>query len=241
MRLTLVGGWNRWLAALAVMSFALIVVGRANAGNENLRFQCTSPTSCGTSIANTTILVTNGVLPTLELTNVAAGDTAWLVVLVPTGSSASFTVNGNTPLTKGDFNSTYTDSNGSGGLFDFLIGTKVDSDDGFNQFSNIDTLATGSSPSSYTVYYVDLGTAGSSETLAADITGTLPKGSIIWAFSSSSSGCSTNITDCTSISNDVPPSATLTDGGITPEPATLGLVGSGLLLLGIAIRRRQHA
>lgn len=238
--------WSHLSVVLVVLGMALFGTARARAqGTETLRFACTSGTaSCGTSITGTvgtstatTIILASGSLPSLEVTGVANGDTAWLVVLVPTGSAANFTVNGSSPTTaSGTFNSSYGSSTG---LFGFL-GTGSDSDDGFQQFSNIDTLATGTTPTGFTVYYVNLGTnsSGSTGSLAAAISGTLPRGSIIWAFTSGSAGCSTDITKCSSIANDVPPSETLT---VVPEPATLALLGTGFLLIGGAIRRRLIA
>lgn len=239
--------WSHLSVVLVVLGMALFGTARARAqGSETLRFACTSGTaSCGTSITGsvggttaTTIILASGSLPSLEVTGVANGDTAWLVVLVPTGSAANFTVNGSSPTTaSGTFDSSYGSS--SGGLFGFL-GTGNDADDGFNQFSNIETLATGTTPTGFTVYYINLGTnnSGSTGSLAAAISGTLPRGSIIWAFTSGSTGCSANIADCTSIANDVPPSETLT---VVPEPATLALLGTGFLLIGGAIRRRLIA
>jgi hypothetical protein len=197
---------------------------------------------CGTGCNGTTggvSIITTNSLPTLsfQLTNGGKNTgEAYLAILVPSGSSLpAFTINGNgaSSLTS----SVYS----SGALTDFLAanvsglslapgsGANID----FNAFASATAQVT-SSPSSFTVYVYDLGAFNGtplSIIFSSGVSG-FPAGTIFWGFLTSQA-CSTGtcvLTDTTPLSEAVT---------IAPEPGTLVLAGSGLLLLlAGAVRRR---
>lgn len=245
MRLTLVGGWNRWLAGLAVMSFALVVVGRAHAQSSsttdpsNVRL-CDTLSTCSGTLGTSTILVSSG-LPTLSFTDTkGTSGEAYLVIFVP-NTTATFQVNGTTPAPLGSWGSTST----SNFWTQFSI-TANNNVGGNIDFSNLSTFSAqaGVTATSYNVYIVDLGQYDGSTPISITFSdGSLPAGTYIYGFLTTG--------DCTSSAATVPGSnntctavdATPNSAGVTivPEPGTLGLVGAGLLLLGLAIRRREVA
>lgn len=185
-------------------------------------------------------IVTSGTLPTLsfQLTN-GGTDTgeAYLTILVPAGNSLpTFTVNGNgaTSLTSSTFS--------SGALTDYLAanmsnlslasGSGVNAD--FSGFASASAQAT-TTPNSFFVYVYDLGQFnGAPLSISFNSISGFPSGSIFWGFLTNQS-CSSGpcvMTDTTPLSEAV-------TVGVAPEPGTLVLAGSGLLLLlGGAIRRR---
>lgn len=191
-------------------------------------------------VAGTTTIITSDALPTLsfQLTN-GGTDTgeAYLAILVPSGASMpSFTVNGNgaTSLSSSSFS--------SGAFTDFLAANVTNlslaSGAGGNEdFSAFATAAgqVGVTPSGFNVLVYDLGAfTGAPLTITFNNISGFPQGTIFWGFLTNQS-CAAGpcvMTDTTPLSEAV-------TVAVAPEPGTLALVGTGLLLLGLSLRRRQ--
>jgi hypothetical protein len=195
---------------------------------------------CGagcTGFAGTTTIITTDSLPTLsfQLTNGGTNTgEAYLAILVPAGNSLpTFTVNGNgaTSLTSSTYSSgAFTDFlDANVGNLSLAPGGGVNAD--FGAFASA-AGQTITAPTSFSVFVYDLGAFnGTPLTITfASISG-FPAGTIFWGFltnTACSSGPCT-LTDTTPLSEAVT---------VAPEPGTLALVGSGLLLLGGALRRK---
>ncbi|HVB99624.1 MAG TPA: PEP-CTERM sorting domain-containing protein [Candidatus Dormibacteraeota bacterium] len=200
---------------------------------------------CGTGCTGTAgavSIITSNALPTLsfQLTNGGKNTgEAYLTVLVPTGDSMpSFTVNGNgaTTLTSSSYS--------SGALTDFLAANvgnlSLASGSGVNANFSAYASATAqvtASPSSFEVYVYDLGAFnGAPLSIAFNNISGFPTGTIFWGFLTNQS-CTTGpcvLTDTTPLSEAVAVT-------VTPEPGTIVLVGSGLLLLLAGTVRRRLA
>lgn len=253
MRLTRAATWNRWLAALAVLGFALVWASGARAQTttdpSTVRFTCGTGTTC--TIVSGTTIITDNVSPNLAFTetNGKYSGEAFLVVLVPDTESSTFTVNeGSTSETVTSFGNwtsgtLLTTSSSTG-----LLGVDSSNSNGqavpagsFSSFTPISDLYTTSSVTGYNVYVVDLGSYSGTPIDFSFGGDPLPAGTVLWGFvtDSSTSTCSISggsfSTGCAG-ADGMPYSSTIT---ITPEPATLGLVGCGFLLLGLIIRRRE--
>ncbi|MDE3135010.1 MAG: PEP-CTERM sorting domain-containing protein [Acidobacteriota bacterium] len=197
---------------------------------------------CGSGcngISGTTTIITSDMLPTLSFQLTSGGtDTgeAYLAILVPAGGSLpAFTVNGNGAV--GTASSSFT----SGAFTDFLAANvgnlSLASGAGGNEdFSAFATAAAqvGVSTSAFAVSVYDLGAfTGTPLTITFNNIASFPQGTIFWGFLTNQS-CSTGpcvMTDTTPLSEAV-------TVGVAPEPGTLALVGTGLLLLGLTLRRR---
>jgi hypothetical protein len=197
---------------------------------------------CGSGcngISGTTTIITSDTLPKLsfQLTN-GGTDTgeAYLAILVPAGGSLpAFTVNGNGAM--GMASSSFT----SGAFTDFLAANvgnlSLASGAGANE--DVSAFATaaaqiGVSTSAFTVFVYDLGAfTGTPLTITFNNIAASPQVTIFWGFLTNQS-CATGpcvMTDTTPLSEAV-------TVGVAPEPGTLALVGTGLLLLGLTLRRR---
>lgn len=198
---------------------------------------------CGTGCTGTNgtvSILTNDNLPTLsfQLTNGGTNTgEAYLAILVPSGNPMpSFTVNGNSATTL--TSSVYS----SGALTDFLAANVTNlslaSGSGANAQFSAYASASGQvispEPSSFSVYVYDLGAFNGTPlpiTFSSASSG-LPNGSIFWGFLTNQA-CATGscvLTDTTPLSEAVT---------VAPEPGTLTLAGSGLLLLLAGTVRRR--
>jgi hypothetical protein len=229
------------LGPLVVLGFAMMWTVQAKAqsldpANDRL---CAPLSTCG-GTSSGSIIVTGTSVPALAFGNTGANETgtAWLVVLVPssTDEHLSFSVttaNGtNSAIDTGLFTS--GDLIGSGAFLPFGANNNVGPKGGFSPLSSASALSGAGTPTAFNVYVVSLGTYSSAanEPLGITINAlSFPAGTVFWGFLTNDSGVATD---------SVPYSEAVVDsgpGGVTPEPGTLGLVGSGLLLLGITLRR----
>lgn len=182
-------------------------------------------------------------LPTLEFANSGGAEsgTAWLVVLVPsaTDQGLSFTVNG----TAANDNGVWTGSPSST-IFGFLnVGTAGNlggfdsfSVGGFNAFAAASDQVS-SQVSGFNVYTVSLGSFDAGTPIPLTLSGSaLPAGSVFWGYLN---GSPLNGYSCSSGSTCASDVVALDESvTVTPEPGTLALVGSGLLLLGLVLRKK---
>lgn len=242
-------GWTRQLyrvlPVLGVLSLALLCTSRANAQTDpaNVRLTCTGTTVCTTN-TSPNVVVTTSTLPTLSFDNNGASVTgeAYLVVFVP-NTTDSFTVTYGASSTSATV--TLLGSMTTGENFDtqFLNGvdtTSAGTNPNFSNLSSFSALA-GVTATSYNVYLVDLGSFTTGTPITITFGGSpLPLGTYIWGIVTdgqctvssgqlSSCGTSDALLDTSALSAGIT---------IVPEPGTLALVGSALLLLGISIRRK---
>ncbi|HEV2385854.1 MAG TPA: PEP-CTERM sorting domain-containing protein [Candidatus Acidoferrales bacterium] len=228
------------ISAMVVLGFLSLWPGRAKAqtlldpANDRL---CAPLTVCnGTSSGS--IIVTSTV-PALAFSNTGADEsgTAWLVILVPsaTDQHLSFTVttgNGTSAAAdKGLFTS--GDLLGAGGLLGVAVATNVGPTGGFSPLSSASGLSGAGTPTQFNVYLVSLGAYSSTTNQPLNIiinTSSFPVGTVFWGYLTSN--------EAGTAVDSVPYSEAVVAGTVVPEPGTLGLVGTGLLALGIALRRR---
>ncbi len=233
-----------FFSLLLVCAVAVVWTARARAQADPVAQDMLCPNNlCGGTDGTWTVLTTQN-LPTLEFANSGGAETgtAWLVVLVPstTNLNLTFSVNG-TPATD---NGVWTSAGGST-IFDYLNLGMANNLGGFDSFSvgglSAFSAASGQvagSSSGFNVYTVNLGSFNATTPINFTLTGApLPTGSVFWGYLSGNplndATCSNGQTSCVNDVVALDESVT-----VTPEPGTLGLVGTGLLLLGIVLRRK---
>lgn len=244
-RLNIVGIFAIWTLVVG-LSMALAPKATAQVTDPSNDRLCDGLSTCAGTNGTTTIVTTNG-LPNLSFSNVGGAEsgTAYLVILVPstTDQSLGFTVNGT--------GSGITDKgvwNGTDNIFDF-VGQSYANNVGFGtgngDFSNLGSAAHQSgiaTPTGFNVYAVNLGSYTSGTNIAVTLGGIsgFPPGTVFWGYvvgSPQGGGTCSSGTVCAA--DDVPLSEAVTaTPGVTPEPASIALMGSGLLMLGSVLRRR---
>ena len=210
------------LLCFLALSLSLVFVGQARANPDPLHIVCTSPTVC--SSGSVSLLATTGGTVTFTLnyvnesgTSTPAGE-AFVAVLVPNGPASISSTGTLVSTTTFTSNSLGTD-----------LGINGTSDYQFSTFASASAQA-GVTATSYTVYFFDVGAApggvgAQTGTLTFDH---LPVGTVIVGLIETSSN---------TFAEQTPLSESVT---VTPEPGSMALFGSGLLLLGGVIRRRLH-
>ncbi len=203
----------------------------------DMKLVCTGATVC-TEPASLGIQTTSSALPTFNVTNTGnvglatdpGNGTAFVVFLVPTGGSVlSFSVNG-TPVT---FQGTWTGTPSTLYAFLGLTTGNVGQDPNFSALLD-KSKAAAPSTTGFNVYTVPIGafnTSGTSISVALSGIGGLPAGTIITAYLIDNTN--NTVANGTPLSQDV-------DLMVTPEPASIALFGSGLVLLGGVLRRRRQ-
>jgi hypothetical protein len=213
------------LLCLLALSLSLVFVSQASANPDSLQIHCVSPTVC---TAGSTSLVSSGTTVTFNVINTSQTlftGTLYLAIAVPTGGAAPV-VNGATFEESVTFN--------SGDIFTALNeNCTLSGNCNDINLSNVTSASAqaGVTATTYTLYEYNAGafsSVGGSAGLASNVTVTAPAGSLIVAFLENSSS---------QVFEQTPLSEGLT---ITPEPGSMALFGSGLLLLGGVIRRRLH-
>lgn len=237
--------WSNLSVVLVVLGMALLGAGRAHAqvvDPTTVRIVCTPSatqtcTSASNSLASTTI-VSSG-LPTLSFTTTdKESGTAYVAVLVPstTDLSLSFEINSKSGTDEGVFTSgSLIGKQGTTGGFLNLYNYSAGATGQFGPLSNVSALSsTGTTPTGFNVYLFDLGSysctdASSCPSLTFTVSGSsLPAGTIFWGFLENSSN---QVTDSS-------PNTELATVTVVPEPATLALLGTGFLLIGVELRKR---
>ena len=204
---------------------------------ETVALTCTGTTVCSGAGGAFATQSTSANPPTFTVSNTdgskcGTGDTcqAYLVILVPSGTlPAGFTVNGAGPTDMGTFTSSST------GLWGAL-GENGGIDNKFTPWQTTSAAAGASitSSGSFTVYEFSLGTfigaanngQGQEPSYAITLSGAVPVGTGFAAFYED------NTTD--SIVNNSKLSESIT---VVPEPGSMALFGSGMVMIGGFLRR----
>lgn len=228
------------MSGLALLIGALATITTAQLRADALHGACVSPTPACSDNGTVTPVASSS--PTYSFISSPSGDTGNLeiITLIPnnlTGaSSESFSVSGGatSPASATLVSPTAWNS----GKLDAYLGISANPANSIGAFLST-TQALDASATGYFVYMADLGTntLGSSSPVLNDGGFDLPKGSAIVAFlntGTTSSPAWVATAPSGQLSIDPTPSST------TPEPASMVLLGSGLLAIGFLIRRRSH-
>jgi hypothetical protein len=199
----------------------LIIAPQASANPDSYHLSCVPTSSCTSGAVS---LLSNGGSVTFNIVNVANTSmtgTAFLAIAVPTGGAAPV-VNGIAAEESVTFS--------SGDVFSALSEACSNCTD-----YNLSTIQSATAQvipgfkGTYTLYEYNVGAFSSSNGspgLASNLTVTAPVGSLIVSFLEDGSG---NVFEQTPLSESV---------AITPEPGSMALLGSGLVLVGGYLRRR---
>lgn len=228
------------ISGLALMIAALATITTAQLHADALHGTCVSPTPACSDNGTVTPVASSS--PSYSFISSPSGDTGnfEIITLIPnniTGaSSESFSVSGG--ATSPASASLVSATAWSSGKLDAYLGISASPANPIGAFLST-TQALDASATGYFVYLADLGTntLGSSSPVLNDGGFDIPKGSAIVAFLNTGTTTSPDWVGTApsgQLSIDPTPAST------TPEPASMVLFGSGLLVVGFLIRRRSH-
>ena len=221
---------NKTPNALLALGFCLTMLIAPKAKADPYHLKCKSPTTC-TQINNGGLVAGSGSSVTFDIINTDSGQKlsgeAFVLVLVPKGGAA--------PTGSGTLVGTFNNFS-SGSIWSFIGFSKKTGGTGYNfgVFQG-DSQQVGVNLSSYTVYEFNVGSisnCGQGTCLGGLAYNNLAKGSVIISFLENGKGV---------VIEQNPNSDSITGSGVTPEPGSMALLGSGLALVGGYLRRNRRS
>ncbi|HEV2500588.1 MAG TPA: PEP-CTERM sorting domain-containing protein [Terriglobia bacterium] len=228
------------ISGLALLIAALATITTAQLRADALHGVCVSPTPACSDNGTVTPVASSS--PNYSFISSPSGDTGNLeiITLIPdnlaNASSESFSVSGGS--TSPASASLVNPIDWNSGKLDAFLGISANPANPIGAFLST-TQALDAGATGYFVYMADLGTntLGASSPVLNDGSFDLPKGSAIVAFLNTGT---TNSPDWVATAPSGQLSIDPTPPSTVPEPASMLLLGSGLLAIGFLIRRRSH-
>jgi hypothetical protein len=209
--------------------------GGGSGGSGNLQIGCVTPTLC--SAGSTTQVTTGMGLPTFNVgsSNGFSGTGSLVLVILVPNQGSVFTINGQSPTLAGIWS---PPSQGSAKLFStshasgFLSQVTIvgGSNPDISAFQSA-TAQVGVTANSFHVYTFSLGSFTGGGSTSVTTGGSIPAGTIFYAYLTNSQGQAI-------INTPLSESLTSKGGGAVPEPSSLALLGSGIVVFGGFLRRR---